>query len=141
MPLARFVDFHECSEPARERIAPLSFAVMVARSSDGLVVVFNRYRQVWELAGGLIDPGETPRQTAERELLEESGCVARNSRWRGVVEVHDGRTHFGGVIACEVDEVPQDYENEEVAAVGQWRRESSPHPLGDSDATLLGRFG
>jgi len=141
MPLARFVAFHELPEPPRERVAPLSFAVMLAHSRDGLVVVFNRYRQVWELAGGFIDPGEAPRRTAERELHEESGCVARNSRWLGVVEVNDGRTHFGGVIACEVDEVPKEFANEEIAAVGCWRREASPHPLGHPDAALLGRFG
>jgi hypothetical protein len=114
MPLARFVAFHELPEPPRDRAAPLSSAVMVARSRDGV---------------------------AERELLEESGCVARNSRWFGAVEVQDGRTHFGGVITCEVDEVPREFANEEIAAVGHWRRESSPHPLGDSDAALPGRFG
>ncbi|CAL9329614.1 hypothetical protein SUDANB146_00043 [Streptomyces sp. enrichment culture] len=36
-------------------------------------MVFDRYRQSWELPGGSIEEGETPRQAAARELLEESG--------------------------------------------------------------------
>jgi len=141
MTLARFVAFHELPEHAPDTLAPLTFAVMIARSRAGVVVVFNRHREVWELAGGFIDPGESPRRAAERELREEAGCMARNSRWLGVVEVNDGRAHFGGVIGCEVDEVPEVFANEEVAAVGYWLREASPQPLGNTDAALLGRFG
>ena len=42
------------------RIAVPTFAVVIARSADGVVLVFNRYRKVWELPGGLIDAGESP---------------------------------------------------------------------------------
>jgi 8-oxo-dGTP diphosphatase len=141
MPLARFVRFHAVSEQESALLPPPRFALMIARARDGVVLVSSRFRKVWELPGGLIDPGESWRQAAERELFEESGCRARDSQWLGLVEVSDGATHFGAVYRCEVDAVPAHFENAETLALGRWRRGDAPQPMGHSDAALLEEFG
>jgi len=141
VPLARFVAFHAAPERAVAPLRTPKFAVMIARSPGGVVLVFNRFRQVWELPGGYIDPDESPRQAAERELAEEAGCIARDPGWLGVVEVNDGGTHFGGVFRCTVDRVPAHFENIESAGIALWRRDQAPEPMGHSDAALLARFG
>jgi 8-oxo-dGTP diphosphatase len=141
MPLARFIDFHEIPEDGAPPQAPLHFAVVLARARDGVVLVFNRYRRVWELPGGLVDPGESPRASATRELAEEAGCEARGLEWLGIVEVHDGRTHFGAVFHCDVDGVPATLENEEISGLARWSAAAAPQPLGATDAALLERFG
>jgi hypothetical protein len=48
------VALHEVSEAQSTRIAVPTFAVVIARSTGGVVLVFNRFRSV-ELPGGLID--------------------------------------------------------------------------------------
>lgn len=141
MPLARFAAFHEVPEHDIPAALSPRFAVIIARSPAGVVLVSSRYRKVWELPGGLIDPGETARQAAERELTEEAGCTAANTRWLGVVEVNDGAAHFGAVFDCQTADVPADFANAETVAIGSWRRDLSPNPLGHSDAALLERFG
>ena len=141
MPLARFVTVHDVPESEYAGIATPTFAVVLARGSDGVVLVFNRYRKVWELPGGLIDAGESAREAVARELEEEAGCTARNLSWLGLVEVDDGATHFGAVFACDVDAVPPAFQSDEIAALGRWRRNEHPQPLGESDAALLNRFG
>ena len=141
MPLAQFVQFHEVPEQGPGLPPALRFAVMIAHAEDGVVLVSSCFRKVWELPGGLIDPGETPRQAAERELVEEAGCQALQSRWLGVVEVQDGTTHFGAVYRCGVRAVPAHFENAETAALARWRRAHAPQPLGHTDAALLERFG
>jgi 8-oxo-dGTP pyrophosphatase MutT (NUDIX family) len=140
-PLASFVTVHDVSEAECADIAPPKFAVMLARASDGVVLVLSRVRKVWELPGGLIDPGESAREAAARELKEEAGCTADNVTWLGLVEVDDGATHFGAVFACDVKDVPANFENQETVALGRWRRGDRPRPLGESDAGLLNRFG
>lgn len=41
---------------------------------DGRVLLVRSYnREPWGCPGGVIDPGETPQQAAERELAEETG--------------------------------------------------------------------
>lgn len=139
MGLARFVEFHRVPEQDTQARPP-RFALMLARAADGVVLVLNPWRKVWELPGGLIDPGEAPRQAAERELFEEAGCRPRDTEWLGLVEVDDGATHFGAVYRCEVDEVPAEFANEETVALGRWRPDAAPEPLGPSDAALLRIF-
>ena len=139
--LARFVAWYEVSETGYASIAAPTFAVVVARSAKGVVLVFNRYRKVWELPGGHIDAGESPRSCAGRELAEESGCVARNLQWLGLVEVEDGRPHFGAVFACDVDAVPESFSSDEIGDITTCRRDGRPQPLGHCDTELLNRFG
>lgn len=141
MPLAKFVDLHEVEEAHHAVIAVPSFAVVVARATAGVVLVLNRYRKVWELPGGLIDPGETPRAAAERELAEEAGCVVTNVEWLGLVSVNDGSTHHGAVYRGDVGTVPPRFETEEIGGIAFWQPGSHPHPLGDTDRALLQRFG
>ena len=64
------------SETDLSTVVPLTHALVVARHAGKNLLVFNRYRQYWELAGGLIDAGETPRDCAARELQEESGFIS-----------------------------------------------------------------
>ena len=140
MPLAEFVALHEVSEAQSTRIAVPAFAVVIVRSAGGVVLVFNRFRRVWELPGGFIDPGESPGEAARRELLEEAGCSGQAFQWLGLVEISDGATHFGAVFSCEVDEVPAAVQNEEIAGIAYWRRGAILAPLGATDAALLDRF-
>ena len=146
MALARFSAFHEAPEYGLPAALQPAFALALTHCRGGVLLVLSRYRKAWELPGGWIDAGETPRQAAERELLEESGCTARNMRWLGVVEVNDGRPHFGAVFACETEQVPEGFENAETAGIAIWRRGDSLDslagtPIGHSDAALLARFG
>lgn len=141
MPLARFVALHEVPEPLTPNAEPCRFAVLLARTPDGVVLVHSRFRQVWELPGGLIDPGETARDAAAREFAEETGGVAGPLEWLGMVEVTDGSTHFGGVFRCTAEFVPERFENPETVALGRWMHAESPQPLGNADAALLNRFG
>jgi 8-oxo-dGTP diphosphatase len=139
--LASFVALHEVPEPEHLGVAAPTFAVVLARDSEGVVLVFNRQRRVWELPGGFIDANESARDAAARELREEAGCTARNLCWLGLIEVDDGAAHFGAVYECQVDDAPAVFENEEVAGIRRWRQGPRPRPLGESDAALLNRFG
>jgi 8-oxo-dGTP pyrophosphatase MutT (NUDIX family) len=134
------VKFHEVSEHAFGALPAPVFAIILARARPGFVLVLNRERQVWELPGGFIDAGESPRQAASRELAEEAGCVARDARWLGMVEVNDGGTRFGALLYCEVDQVPAEFSSNETLAIDFWRGGQPPAPVGETDEWLLRKF-
>lgn len=57
-------------------------AVMMAVDDRRRILLVRQYRlparaYLWELPAGKVDPGETPRQAAKRELIEETGYRAK----------------------------------------------------------------
>jgi len=66
----------------REVVCHPGSVVVLPRLADGQIVLVRQYRYatrqwLWELVAGGIEPGESFRQAARRELLEETGYRAR----------------------------------------------------------------
>src|SRR6266849_2934072 len=66
----------------RELITHPGSVVVLPVLPDGRIVLIQQYRHaarqyLWELVAGRMDPGETPRQAAARELIEETGYRAK----------------------------------------------------------------
>jgi len=75
----------------REYIRHPGAVMMVPMLDDRNVVLVRQYRyplrrHFIEIPAGKIDPGETPLETAQRELREECGYVA--ARWQHLRTIH-----------------------------------------------------
>jgi 8-oxo-dGTP pyrophosphatase MutT (NUDIX family) len=67
-------------------------AAGIVRDADGRVLVLRRADDGrWDLPAGATDPGETPAETVQREVREESGLVVRATRIAGVFGGRDFR--------------------------------------------------
>ena len=58
-----------------ETYRPLPSALAVVKSPKGFMLLKNKYHNAWEIAGGVIEKGETPKECAVRECLEESESI------------------------------------------------------------------
>lgn len=72
-------------EATREVIGHPGSVVILPRLDDGRIILVRQYRYpagkpLWELVAGGLEPGETPRAAAHRELREETGYRARRVR-------------------------------------------------------------
>jgi 8-oxo-dGTP diphosphatase len=139
---SRFVRLHRIAEQEQTAIGAARFALLLGRTPEGIALVFSNLRRVWELPGGLIDPGESARDCAAREFREETGGgVPGALEWLGLLEVFEGEPRFGAVYGCEAKSVPQDFQNWETGGIHFWTRGNVPQPIGESDAAVLNRFG
>lgn len=82
--LVRFEVVDESAIESVEPNLPLTASLIALWDNGECLMVFNRFRKVWELPGGTIDPGESPREAAVRELAEETGQVAENLVLAGI---------------------------------------------------------
>lgn len=85
------VQLPDRSRHVREVVGHKAAVAIVPLLPDGRVILIRQYRyavgrELWELPAGLIDPGETPRQAAVRELREETGY--RSRVWRPLTAVY-----------------------------------------------------
>ena len=72
------------------------YAAILAVTDDGRIPLVRQFRPAvedWtlEFPSGHVDQGETPEEAMRRELLEETGCRARNLVDLGLFHVDSGR--------------------------------------------------
>jgi len=112
-------------------------AAVIVNQDGAVLMVKHTYGKCnWEIPGGRAEEGESPVETAIREVREETGLVVVARHMTGYYYDYDaGGLHF--VYRCAVPEgangaVP---DGAEVSECGYWRPEALPRPI--SDFTLL----
>lgn len=80
---------------------------VIALTTSGEMVMIRQYRHavdevLVELCAGVSEPGETPEQSARRELLEETGYAGGN--WREVMTIGQNPSICNNVTHCFVAE-------------------------------------
>jgi len=82
--IEREVEFAPGAKPELyHAVAQQDYIAIVARTPDGQIPILGQYRPAlerftWELPAGLVDKGESPEDCCRRELLEETGFLARS---------------------------------------------------------------
>lgn len=116
-----FVDESVVNVIHSEPVLPLSLVVMTYQGK--VLMIFNKWRQEWELPGGMIDAGETPRQAAFRELLEETGVTVESLSFeaRALFSLKSpDRLEYAAVYSAQLDALPELRINEEASAFLWW---------------------
>jgi 8-oxo-dGTP diphosphatase len=126
---------------AEPLLHPLTHALVVVRCQGRFLVLFNRFKQHWELPGGIIDAGETPRACAARELLEETGQRIEPSAlsYRGLtcLSFPSGKREHGALYAGSLPSLTPFVENDEAARIALWDGCEDLEEVCEIDAALL----
>jgi len=112
----------------------VSAGAIVLNSAGEVLLVHHTYGVLnWEVPGGAGEPGETPVETAVREVYEETGLRVHAVRATGWY-YDPGIDKLGTVFLCEVEEgselnpVP---DGDEISECKFWPADSLPRPISD----------
>jgi len=68
--------------------------------------LFNSWKNNWELAGGILEPGETLRECAIREMFEETNQSPVRIEFKGLMKfkLGTGKNEYGGLFIADIEE-------------------------------------
>ena len=118
---------------------PITHSLVVARSREGFLLMFNSWKQHWEVTGGILEPGETLRECAIREMLEETNQIPTRIEFRGLMKftLMNGRTEYGGLFSAFIDNPRPFIENDEANSIIFWDGETDIGYINEIDRELL----
>ncbi len=134
---------HPAAEADFYQLRSPDWVNIIALTDDDELVLVEQFRHgverlTLEIAGGMVDPGETPRQAAERELREETGYVAREWRRIGRIDpnpaIQDNCCHTFLALGAEPREEPSFDSTEQCRVVlAPWR--DTPRLVAEGEIT------
>ncbi|WP_127532661.1 NUDIX domain-containing protein [Paenibacillus kobensis] len=145
--LLDFIRLEEKRVDAAALDAPLTHSLIVVEYEGKHLLLFNKWRNNWELPGGVIEQGETARECAIRELLEETNQIAHEVEFKGLMKFRlqpsfhgPERTEYGALFSCRLKELHDFIENEEARSIVLWDGASDIGPIAEIDRKLI-EFG
>lgn len=83
---------------------PITHALVVAKNQRGYLLLFNSWKKHWELAGGILEEGETLKECALREMLEETNQIPDRIEFKGLMKFifKNGKIEYGGLYSAQI---------------------------------------
>ena len=135
-----------------EKFTRVGVGVMVLR--DGKVLLGRRHDDpekadselhgegTWTMPGGKIDFGESPKDAARRELLEETGIRPKSQKLINISSDISGDSHFItiGFLCDDFEGEPRVMEPDEIVEWGWFPMDSPPAPMFFPSEKLLNAY-
>jgi 8-oxo-dGTP diphosphatase len=121
---------------------PLTHALIVAKNEKGVLLMYNPWKTKWELPGGIIEPEETMRKCAEREMFEETNQIAHEITFKGLMKfkLKNGNIEYGGLYNAIIKNTRLFLENNESEKIIFWNGKDDIGYIDEIDKKLLEYF-
>lgn len=103
---------------------PLTHALVVLKHQGKIMLVYDRHKKKLQFPGGLIEKGESAREAAARELMEETNQTAQLHflglmHWdlQGTRVLHQTGEVYGALFFAEKQHLDEFLENDEISEI------------------------
>jgi 8-oxo-dGTP diphosphatase len=137
-----FEDFLKISEndvKIKNLDYPLTHSLIVAKNEIGFLLMYNIWKNKWEIPGGIIEVGETLRKCAEREMLEETNQIAEKIEFKGLMrfKLKSNKIEYGGLFSAYIKNERPFITNEESNKIVFWNGIDDIGYIDEIDKKLL----
>jgi 8-oxo-dGTP diphosphatase len=118
---------------------PLSYSLILIKHHGEILLVYDRHKNRWEIPGGKIEHGETPRECVIRELKEETGQTAASVELQGIIKIHSkgkNKVVYGAVFSGSQETLSPFIESEEIVRTCYWNGTSDIGYIDEIDRKL-----
>ncbi len=118
---------------------PFTHSLIILKFKGKTLLVQDRHKNCWEIPGGRIEPGETPRMCIIRELKEETGQEPSSFQLSGVMQIYakeKKRVENGALYSGTQDEKRPFVENNETTKIIYWDGHSDIGYIDEIDKKL-----
>lgn len=146
-----FISIENHGEDSLDGITGLTHCLAVVRIGNDYLLGWNKWRSRWEIFGGCIDSGETPRECIVRECFEELGVQNADPVYLGMMKFlmmpdwfsTEERIEYGGLYGITLDNVTVDdlingiVDRDEIARLALYSDVRGKEPIAPIDEKLL----
>lgn len=119
--LLEFINGDENS--AQEKYKPITGAFAFISCENKYLICYNKWRNQWEFPAGRLEPGETMKEAAKRELYEETGQAVNDLTFRGLFKIYDkgkDEIRYRAAYTGALHQLSAFIDNEETTKIMLW---------------------
>ena len=135
-----FLDFIAITEEEIKDFEPTAGSFAVITCGGSVLMVYNKWREQWELPAGRREGDETAKECAIRELYEETGQYINDLKFSGLLKLRnkmDGRIKHNPIFAGVVAELEPFLDNDETSEMKLWDRSGPLGVIDEMDLKVL----
>ena len=136
----QFLDFLFVEEQEIHQFESIAGSFAVVRCGGKTLMVYNKWREQWELPAGAREGQETSKECAIRELYEESGQQLEDLEFKGLLKLQHTDTQeikYNPVCLGTVEKLQPFIPNDETTEMKLWDRKEEIGVLDEMDIKIL----
>lgn len=88
------IEVIQTDEDNTNEYSPVNHSMVIVKIGNEYLVGWNHFRKCWEIFGGCIEDGESPRDCIIREINEELGLNNCNCKFIGLMKYQKAPSYF-----------------------------------------------